>query len=140
MTIDFYNNNGEAKHSLLRAIWANKDKLKFTLDGETYNRYCKINLSLGKYSVKSEVPLKRTDRWISFIVYRRKMFGLFELAAGCIIVEQGKGSELESIIENYVNIKVEEFRKVVNEAEQAAQRKVNTEFIDYLKENCFTSE
>lgn len=55
-------------------------------------------------------------------------------------MEQGKGSELESLIENYINVKVKELKNSVKKAEEAAQLKVNAEFIDYLKDNCFTSD
>lgn len=140
MKIDFYNNNGEAKHYLLKVIWANKDRLNFIIDGEEYNKNCKITLHLGKYIVRSEVPFKRTDRWVSFHLYRRKMFGLYESNVGCVILEQGRGSSLESLIENYVNAKVEELRKAINEAEEVKQSKVNAEFVEYLKENYSTSD
>ena len=138
--IDFHSDNGEAKYSLLKVIWTNKDKLKFTIIRENHNIKCKITLNLGKYNIRAEVPFIRTDRWLMFHVYKRKVFGLYESYAGGIIVEHNRGNSLESLVEDYVNLKVKELKKVVNEAEEAEQRKANAEFIEYLKDNCSTSD
>lgn len=138
--LDFCIDDEEAKHALLNTIWSNKDKLRFTFFREEYRRKCKITLNLGKYIIHAGVPLIRENRWMMFHVYKRKLFGLYKSYLGGVVVEYHYNDSLESLVEDYVDVKVKELRKTINEAEEAEHRKVNAEFIEYLKDNCSTSD
>lgn len=138
--LDFHIDDSEAKHALMNAIWANKDRLRFTFFREEFRRKCKITLSLGKYIIRAEIPFIRENRMILFNVYKCKVFGLYKSYFGGMLLEYHYDDSLESLIENYVDVKVKELKKDVYEAEEAAQRKINAEFIDHLKENCSTSD
>lgn len=140
MGLDFYIDDREAKHALLKAIWDNKDRLSFTFFWEECRRRCKITLNLGNYIIRAEVPLLRENRMVLFHVYKRKAFGLYKSDLGDVLVEYHYDDSLESLVENYVDEKVTALRKSIDEAEEAARRKVNAEFIDYLKENCSASD
>lgn len=140
MLIDFYMDNSEAKHALLNTIWVNKDKVNFTFFKVEFHKKCKITLNLGKYIVRAEVPLRMSDRYVMFRLYKRKLFGLYESYSGCVAVGSPYADPLEAYVNNYIDTKVTELRKSIDEAEESAQRKVNAEFIDYLKDNCSTSD
>lgn len=141
--LDFYIDDGEAKHTLLKAMWDNRDKLSFTFFREEFKRKCKITLNFSKYSIRAEVPLApctREDRLAMFHVYKRKMFGLYKSYLGGALIEYTYGDSLEALVSKYIDEKVTALRKAIDEQEEAARRKVNAEFINYLKENCFTSD
>jgi hypothetical protein len=140
MMIDFYMDNREAKHALLNTIWVNKDKVNFTFFKVEFRKKCKITLNLGKYIVRAEVPLIMSDSYVMFRLYKRKLFGLYESYLGCVAVGSPYADSLEACVNNYIDAKVTELRKSIDEAEEAAQRKVNAEFIGYLKDNCSTSD
>lgn len=140
MMLDFYIDDREAKRALMNAIWANKDKIRFTFRRDEFRRKCKITLNLGKYLIRAEVPLIRENRQMMFHVYKCKAFGLYKSYLGGAVVEYRPDDSLESLVENYADVKVKELRKAIDEAEKAEDRKVNAEFIGYLKDNCFTSD
>ena len=138
--IDFYIDNREAKCALLNAIWSNKDRLNFTFFREEFSKKCKITLNLGKYYIQAEIPLIMKDSYVMFHVYKRKMFGLYKSYLGCTAVGCPYVDSLEARIDNYIDSKVSELRKAIDEAKEAEDRKVNAEFIKYLKNNCSTSD
>ena len=140
MLLNFAIDDREAKRALMNAIWANKDKLRFTFFREEFRRKCKITLNLGKYFIQSEVPFIRENHMLMFNVYKRKAFGLYKSYLGGAVVEYHRADSLESLIEEYVDTKVKELKEAVYEAEEAEDRKVNAEFIKYLKNNCSTSD
>lgn len=140
MMLDFYIDDREAKHALLKAIWNNRDRLIFTFFRKECIRRCKITLHLGKYVIRAEVSLTMGDRYIMFNVYKRKMFGLYKSYLGGVQVECIYGDSLEAIVSNYIDAKVTELRKSIDEAKEAAHREVNAEFIGYLKDNCSISD
>lgn len=140
MRLDFYIDNRNTRYALLKAIWDNKDRLNFTCFTVDFKRQCRITLDLGKYSIQTVVPLITNDRYMMFHVYKRGLLGLYKSYLGGVLIECTCGDSLEALVSDYIDAKVIEFRKSIDEAEETARRKVNTEFIDYLKKNCFASD